>query len=196
VIAALILAAGASTRMGANKLLIEGDDGRALVAGVADAAIEAGLNPVVVVTGHDADSVRAVLAGCPVRFVHNQQYKDGLASSLKTGIATLPDTTDGALICLGDMPDVTAQHMARIVAAFDPEKGAAVCVPTRQGKRGNPVLFGRRYFAEMMTLSGDVGARGLIAAHKNFVIEVPMDDDAVLTDMDTAEDLAAYRNRT
>ena len=194
-IAAVILAAGTSARMGTNKLLIEVDAGRPIVARVADAAIEAGLNPVIVVTGHEAERVRAALAGRLVRFEHNPRYVDGLAESLKTGLAALPDEAAGALICLGDMPDVNAAHMARIVSAFDPEGGGQICVPVWQGRRGNPVLFARRFFGEMMNLSGDVGARGLIAANPDSVREVPMEDDAVVTDLDTAEALSAYRRR-
>lgn len=194
-IAAIILAAGASTRMGENKLLIENKDGRPLIAGVTDAAIEAGLDPVIVVTGNDAERIGAALAGRSVRFAHNPRYRDGLAESLKTGLAALPDKIEGALICLGDMPDVATAHMTRVVSAFDPECGAAICVPTWQGRRGNPVLFARSFFAEMMTLSGDVGARGLIAANPGHVHEVPMDDDAVAIDLDTAEALSDYRER-
>ena len=194
-IGAVILAAGSSARMGTNKLLIEIDAGRPIVARVADAAIDAGLSPVVVVTGHEAERVRAALAGSLVTFAHNPRYKDGLAESLKTGLAALPDEVAAALICLGDMPDVDAGHMTRIVSAFDPEGGGEICVPTWQGKRGNPVLFARRFFGEMMNLSGDVGARGLIAANPDLVREVSMEDDAVVTDLDTAAAMSAYRKR-
>lgn len=193
-IAAILLAAGTSSRMGQNKLLIEVEEGRPIVAHVADAAIEAGLKPVIVVSGHEADLVHRALEGRAVTFAHNPNYRDGLAGSLKTGLAALPADVDGALICLGDMPGVSANHIGRIVSAFDPEQGAAICVPTWQEKRGNPVLFARSFFADMMALSGDVGARGLIAANPGSVREVPMDDDAVVTDLDTANDVAAYRN--
>ncbi len=194
-IAAVILAAGASTRMGENKLLIENDHGRPLIAGVTEAAIEARFDPVIVVTGHDAERIRAALDGFSVRFAHNPRYRDGLAESLKTGLAALPDKIEGALICLGDMPDVAMAHLNRVVSSFDPEGGAAICVPTWQGRRGNPVLFARSFFAEMMTLSGDVGARGLITANPDHVHEVPMDDEAVVMDLDTAEALSTYRVR-
>lgn len=190
-IAAVILAAGTASRMGRNKLLIE-IGGRPLIARVADAALGVGLTPVVVVTGYEAERVQAVLAGRAVRFVHNALYAEGLAGSLKTGLAALAPQTEGALICLGDMPGVTASHMRRIVAAFDPAHGAAICVPTHGGRRGNPVLIGRGQFGEIATLSGDIGARDVIARHADLVREVPMDDDAVLTDLDTAEELGRY----
>ncbi len=192
-IAAIILAAGMATRMGKNKLLIE-IDGRPLVARVADAALGAGLTPVVVVTGHEADRMRATLEGRPVAYAHNPDFAAGMAGSLKTGLAVLPAETSGVLVCLSDMPDVSSAHIVRIVAAF-PADGRAIHVPTHRGRRGNPVLLGRPFFAEIQTLTGDVGARGLIAKHPDLVREVPMDDDAVLTDLDTAESLLAYRNR-
>lgn len=192
-IAAVILAAGLSSRMGRNKLLIELDDGRPMIAHVADAAIEAGLKPVIVVTGHEAENVQGVLKGCAVTCVRNARYEGGLSESLKAGLTALPESVDGALICLGDMPGVASGHMIRIVSAFAPEKSAAICVPTWRGRRGNPVLFARSFFAEMMALSGDVGARGLIKAHADQVIEVSMDDGAVLTDVDTDTDLKALR---
>ncbi|WP_316977000.1 nucleotidyltransferase family protein [Shumkonia mesophila] len=192
-IAAVILAAGMATRMGENKLLIE-IDGRPLVARVADAALGAGLAPVVVVTGHEAHRVQAALEGRPLTFAHNPDFAAGLAGSLKAGMAVLPVEALGVLVCLGDMPDVSAAHLSRIVAAF-PANGRAICVPTRHGRRGNPVLLGRPLFPEMQALTGDIGARGLIAKHSDLVREVPMDDDAVLTDLDTAESWLAYRRR-
>jgi molybdenum cofactor cytidylyltransferase len=117
-----------------------------------------------------------------------------MAGSLKAGLAVLPADALGTLVCLGDMPDVSSAHISRIVAAF-PADGRAICVPTRHGRRGNPVLLGRPFFAELQALTGDVGARGLIAKHPDLVREIAMDDDAVLTDLDTAESWLAYRKR-
>ena len=192
-IAAIVLAAGMANRMGQNKLLIE-VDGRPLVARAADAALEAGLKSVVVVTGHEAHRVRAALEGRPVAYAHNPDFAAGMAGSLKAGLAVLPAETMGVLVCLADMPDVSAAHISRIIAAF-PADGRAICVPTRQGRRGNPVLLGHPFFAETQDLSGDVGARGLIAKHADLVREIAMDDNAVLTDLDTAESWLAYRGR-
>jgi len=193
-IAAVILAAGLAARMGRNKLLIE-IDGTPLVRRVADAALGAELAPVVVVTGHEANLIQKALGDRPVAFAHNPDYADGMAGSLKTGITALPPEIEGALVCLGDMPDVTSAQIVRIKAAFDQASGVAICVPTRLGKRGNPVLLGRQFFPDVLRLSGDVGARGLIAENAEYVREVPMEDDAVLTDLDTAEALEDYGKR-
>jgi molybdenum cofactor cytidylyltransferase len=89
---------------------------------------------------------------------------------------------------------VRARHIERLLAAFKPAEGRAICVPTFRGKRGNPVLFGRALFAGIAGIAGDVGARQLIAAHEDMVVEVAMEDDAVLTDIDTPEALARLRS--
>ena len=121
---------------------------------------------------------------------HNPDYASGLSSSLRRGLAALPEDIDGVLVCLGDMPRIAPPMVNRLIAAFNPLEGRAICVPTWQGKRGNPVLFARRFFAEMQEVAGDTGARALIGEHAEAVCEVPMDDDAVLLDVDTPEALA------
>jgi molybdenum cofactor cytidylyltransferase len=92
------------------------------------------------------------------------------------------------------MPRITATTIDRLIAAFNPTEGRAICAPTFSGKRGNPVLWGRRFFAEMEALSGDVGAKHLIGDYADLVAEVAMPDEAVLIDIDTPEALAAARN--
>jgi molybdenum cofactor cytidylyltransferase len=190
-IAALILAAGQSRRMGALNKMIAEVDGKPMVAHVLAAVTASHAGPVVVVTGHDPDAVRAALAGHEIRFVHNPLYADGLSTSLRAGIAALPGDIDGVLVCLGDMPRVTHETLNRLIAAYNPLEGRAICVPTVNGKRGNPVLWDRRFFAEMQDLAGDVGARHLIGAHADLVCEVPMEGNGALLDIDTPEALRA-----
>ncbi len=192
-IAALLLAAGRSQRMGAqNKLLIR-LAGETMIARAAKQIKAAGIAPIVAVTGHEADAVRAALAGSGVSFAHNPDYAQGLSGSLRAGLKALPDDVDGVLICLGDMPDIKAAHLQKLVAAFDPVEGRAICVPTFHGKRGNPVLFGAQFFTEMVALAGDSGAKHLIGEYADQVCEVPMQDAAVLLDLDTPEAMADYQ---
>ncbi|HEY7608716.1 MAG TPA: molybdopterin-binding/glycosyltransferase family 2 protein [Alphaproteobacteria bacterium] len=194
-IAGIVLAAGRSTRMrGPNKLLSD-IDGAPLVRRVADAVTNAGLAETVVVTGHEREKVESALAGLPLRFAVNRKFADGLSTSLKTGIAALGPGIDGALVCLGDMPGIGPALVARLVGAFAPERGKDIVVPVRGGRRGNPVLIGRRHFAAIKKLTGDVGARALIQAHADAVIEVEVGDDAAFVDLDTPEALADYRAR-
>jgi len=170
-IAAVVLAAGRSSRMGGpNKLLAE-IGGRPLVRIVVEAA----------------------LAGLAVKFVHNKDYADGLGSSLKAGIAALPPEVDGAVICLGDMPQVDAVMIDRLIDAIEPDKGALVAVPTVDGKRGNPVVWSRRFFPDLMSVEGDIGARYLIGRYGEAVAEVPVSNIGVLADIDTPQALEALK---
>jgi molybdenum cofactor cytidylyltransferase len=192
-IAAVVLGAGRSSRMGGpNKLLAE-IGGKPLVRIVVDAVLASRARPVVVVTGHQRDKVEAALAGLPVKFVHNPHFADGLGTSLKAGIAALPAEADGAIVCLGDMPQVDAVLIDRLIGAFDPDHGALVVLPTIDGKRGNPVVWSRRFFPDLMTVEGDVGARYLIGRYTEAVAEVPLTGTAALTDVDTPEALEAVR---
>jgi len=192
-VGALVLAAGRSTRMGGpNKLLAE-IGGKPLVRFVAEQALASRATPVIVVTGHERAKVEAALAGLRVKFVHNPDFAAGLSTSLKAGLAVLPPEVDGAIVCLGDMPQVTAALIDRMVEAFDPARGALVVVPTIEGKRGNPVVWSRRFFPDLMALEGDVGARHLIATYADAVAEVPVEDSAALTDVDTPDALMAVK---
>lgn len=192
-IAAIVLAAGRSTRMGAlNKMLAE-IGGKPLVRIAAEQALASRAKPVIVVTGHQREQVEAALAGLPVRFVHNPDYADGLGTSLRTGIAAVPAEAGGAIVCLGDMPQVDSGLIDKLLAAFDPEKGALIVVPSIDGKRGNPVVWSRRFFNELMSISGDVGARHLIGQYGEVTTEVPLSGEAALTDVDTPESLKAVK---
>jgi molybdenum cofactor cytidylyltransferase len=195
-IGAVLLAAGQSRRMGGpNKLLVE-LDGTPMVARVAQRLLASHARPIIAVLGARADEIDAALGRLPVERVRNPDYADGLSTSLKRGLAALPGDLDGALVCLGDMPLVAGRHIDRLIAAFNPLEGRAIVVPTRRGKRGNPVLWARRFFPEMAQISGDVGARHLIGEHAELVAEVEMDDDAILVDIDTPEALAALREKS
>jgi molybdenum cofactor cytidylyltransferase len=190
-IAAVVLAAGRSSRMGERNKLLADVDGAAMITHTVDALLATPVRPVVVVTGHDEAAVRAALAGREVIFVHNPRWSEGMSTSLCAGVGQLGEDVDGALVCLGDMPRVRAAHVEALLGAFDPAGGRSICVPTWERRRGNPVLFARRHFAEMRVLSGDVGARALLEKHASLVCPVPMPDRGVTLDVDTPEALAA-----
>jgi molybdenum cofactor cytidylyltransferase len=192
-IAAVVLAAGRSSRMApANKLLTE-VEGQTMIARAVDTALGSQAHPVFVVTGHDAARVRQALGGRDVTVVENPAFGEGLSASVRAGIGALPPDADGAVFLLGDMPRVASAHIDRLIAAFNPGEGRAICVPTWRAKRGNPVLWSARFFPEMRVLEGDTGARALIRAHAEQVCEVEMPDDGVLLDVDTPDALAALR---
>ena len=192
-IAAVVLAAGRSTRMGGpNKLLAE-IRGRPLVRIVVDEAVASHAKPVIVVVGHERGEVEKALAGLPVQFVHNPDFAQGLGTSLKAGIAAVPAEADGAIVCLADMPQVDASLLNRLIAAFDPDRGALIVMPTAEGRRGNPVLWSRRFFPDLMAIEGDVGARHFIGRYSEAAVEVPLEGKAALVDVDTPEALIGVK---
>ena len=192
-IGAIILAAGRSTRMGGPNKLLAPINGVPMVRIAAQEALASRARPVIVVTGHQREQVEAALRGLLVRCVHNPDFADGLSTSLKAGLNALPGEIDGALICLADMPQVDRILIDRLIENFEPDKGQLIVLPTIEGKRGNPVLWSRRFFPDLMTLQGDVGARHLIGRFAEAVCEVPFGGRAALTDVDTPDALAAAR---
>ena len=189
-VAAVILAAGRSSRMAPhNKLLVPDRAGKPMIARVVDNALSSAARPVIVVTGHREAEVRAALGNRPVRFVAAPDYASGLSASLRAGIQAVPDEASAALICLGDMPLVTGHMIDRLIEAHDEDEGRLVVAPTGHGKLGNPVLWDRRFFPEIAALSGDAGARQLLDRHEEDVATVEL-GEAVLRDFDTVESLA------
>ena len=192
-IAALLLAAGSSRRMGgANKLLAD-INGEPMVRVSARNMVATGLRPLIVVTKPDLDEIQDALSGLDARFVFNPDHQEGLSTSLRAGLAAVPAEADGVVVALADMPLVGPEVVRRLVAGFNPVEGRAICVPVHQGQRGNPVLFGRRFFPEMLALSGDQGAKAIIDRHAEDVAEIEAGSQAIFTDFDTPESLAALR---
>lgn len=201
--AAILLAAGLSSRYRAqaegavpSKLLAQ-IDGRALVRHVAEAALASQAQPLIVVTGHEREQVEVSLSGLPIRFVHNPDYATGMASSLRIGIAAVPQESAAAIVLLGDMPQIGAQLINRLINHFAEHETARALVPTfinAQGEqeRGNPVLLARSIFADIAHLSGDQGARKLLSGED--VIDVPVGDAAISIDIDTPQALAEWQS--
>lgn len=186
-IAAVVLAAGRSTRLPGNKLLQSLGD-TPIVRQTVEAVLASRASPIIVVTGNEASRVQQALAGLNVLFVDNVGYTDGLSSSLKCGLRNVPAECGGAIIALGDMPFVTTHTYDSLISAFAP--GREICVPVHRGRRGNPVLWGRRFFGEMLQLAGDKGAKHLMTLHPDLVTEVEVPDGAILVDIDTPDDLS------
>ena len=198
-VGAVILAAGQSSRFRAGggldltKLVARIDD-KPIVRRVVEAALAAKARPVVVVTGYARDSVEAALVDLDVRLTFNPKFASGLASSLKAGLAAAPSDVAGALVLLGDMPWIEPRLIDALIDAFLAGKDALAAIPSREGRRGNPVLLGRGLFEAAMRLTGDEGARRLIGAlGAGELVEVETPDTGVTFDIDTPEDLAAAR---
>lgn len=194
-VAAIVLAAGRSTRMGAQNKLLLADGGDPLVRHAVKMAVLSQLKPVVVVLGHEADAVRAACAGLPVSFVINPDFAQGLSTSLKAGIKALPDNIDGAAVILADMPGLDAALLDRLYAAFEAEPAALAAVPVHDGQWGNPCMIAAALFSEIETLRGDQGARKILEKHRAMVIEMPESSDAATRDIDTPADWASFAKK-
>lgn len=184
-IGALILAAGLSTRMRENKVLLPWRDGRPIVAHLAAQYTNAGIDPVIIVTGRDAADVRAALADLPAGCVHNPDYASGeMLSSVKVGLSALPVELAAAFIQPADMPCVPPAVIGELAAAHEPGWNVA---PRCQGRRGHPVLLDRAYWGAMLALPADARPRDALRGARLRLLDV--EDAGVLVDVDTR---AAY----
>lgn len=192
-VAGVLLAAGAGTRFGRPKALVE-FAGQPLAHRGAAMLAAAGCDPVLVVIGAAADEVRRTLADSPARLVDNPDWSTGLASSLKAGLAALPADTEAAIITLVDQPLVGVAVVRRMLQAFD--EGARLAMASYRGRRAHPVLLGRHHWAGVAELAhGDAGARGYLRQHADDVVEVDCTGLGDPVDIDRPEDLDTVEKR-
>lgn len=185
-VAAVILAAGRSTRMGGRNKLLTSVEGVPMLVKVINAVKASGLGQVFVVTGHEAAYIEKMLLGHGVIVIRNPFYMEGMATSLSAGIRALSKYADAVMVLLGDMPYVLPIHIDGLLKAHS-EMPDAICVPCYQGEHGNPVLWPRKYFKELACQSGDVGGRSLLREYYNQIVFVEMNTNAILCDIDTVE---------
>ena len=190
-IAAIVLAAGASARMGRQKLTLPMADGRPLVRAAVEQVLAAGLDDAVVVLGREAEAVASALRGLPIRTVVNPRYAEGQSTSLRAGLDALAPGTEAAIVALGDQPLPDPGVNRRLVEAFR-ASGRAIVAPVYREGRGNPVLFAASVFDELRRVEGDRGGRPVIARDPRRVAEVPV-DAPMPADIDTPEDYEAAR---
>lgn len=190
-VAAIVLAAGKSSRAKNIHKLLSTLAGKSVIATTIDSLLSTeGLN-VHVVTGHKSADIEASLANKSVAFVHNSEFDQGMGTSIAVGVSTL-DKVDYTLICLGDMPFVQQTTTQKILDTAAETEGAAIFVPTFHGKRGHPVLWHQRFFDDLKRLHGDTGGKQILQNNFEKVVEVPVDDAGILIDLDTPEMLAQF----
>ncbi|MEH6497364.1 MAG: molybdopterin-binding/glycosyltransferase family 2 protein [Pseudomonas marincola] len=190
-ITAVLLAAGQSRRMGSQNKLLALIDGKPMVRHVAETLLAANVDDILTVTGHEADSIVKSLWDLNIKSVQNPHFTEGLSTSLKLGFELLHEKSDGILVCLGDMPFVSAEQLNLLIDAFNPEEGRAIIVPTQNGKRGNPALISSQFWEEVRDISGDIGAKALISGNDHVVHTVEIDSSSIFVDIDTPEILAS-----
>lgn len=188
---AIVLAAGRSRRMGADKLVAEAA-GKPVIVHVVERIAAAGLPPPIVVISPEGEAVRAALAAHTVTVAVAQDSAAGMSRSLRAGIAAAPDSWHGALICLGDMPLIPADLLREMASEAGPD---SIFVPRHRGRPGNPVLWGRAYFARLAALDGDAGARTLFGELVGALRFFDTADPGVAIDVDTPELLEAVQRQ-
>ncbi len=193
-VAAIVLAAGAARRMRGPDKLLEPVGGQPVLRVVAQAACASRADEVVAVLPPGAQARRTALAGLDVRLVEAPDWAEGMAASLRAGLAAVLERADAVVVLLADMPEVRAGDIDRLIAAFDPVEGReAARAVTTGGVPGHPVLFGRRFFEGLAALTGDRGAREVLRDAADFLVEVPTSGEAAVVDLDTPEEWARWR---
>lgn len=187
-VTAIVLAAGKSTRMGRNKLLLPWGE-TTVIEHVVATLRKGGVEEVVVVAGHEADRIRAALKESQVRLFENSAFDLGLGSSIAVGVRAAP-AADGYLIVLSDMPYMPPELVAAVVAAGSP---GTIVVPQSGMRRGQPVLFGSQFREELAALTGEKGARSIVDAHPGAVADIEWAEARAFDDIDTPAD---YGKRT
>ena len=193
-ISAIVPAAGLSSRMGQNKLLMPFGD-KSLIEHAVDTLQASDLDEIVVVLGHEADQVRNRLERRRVNFVHNPDYREGLSTSVRTGMSAVAKGADAIMIYLADQPLIQPDEISRLIQAFAQAKraGKSIVVPFFENRRGNPVILDASYRAMVLDIAGDVGCRRIIKRHPEQVFAVQMQTDHVVRDVDTLEDFLRVR---
>lgn len=197
-VAAVLLAAGSSRRFGPDNKLLADIGGGPVVARVGAALARSRIDDIVVVTGPDAARVEAALRGCRARFIHNTAFADGIGGSIATGARAVDSGADGVLVVQGDMPGLTTELIDRLIAAFADAGRSRIVFPMLPGgEQANPVLWPSRYLPELAALSGDRGAKPLIARERAhaFAVRLSEAEAAQLIDVDTPEALAIAARR-
>ena len=193
---AVLLAAGRSERMGRNNKLLLNVDGIPLVRKSAINILNSNVTSITVVTGFDENKIVNALSGLNVNFVKNINFREGLSSSLKAGLANITPTPSAVIICLADMPKIQPEHINRLLENFDPLRGLEICIPTNNGKRGNPVLIGSRFFPYIFETSGDFGAKQVMKQHSDKIVEVEIGTSDIHFDIDTQDEYENFTTRS
>ncbi len=193
---AVLLAAGRSERMGRNNKLLLNVDGIPLVRKSAINILNSNVTSMTVVTGFDENKIVNALSGLNVNFVKNINFREGLSSSLKAGLANITPTPSAVIICLADMPKIQPEHINQLIENFNPLKGWEICIPTNNGKRGNPVLIGSRFFPYIFETNGDFGAKQIMKQHSDKIVEVEIGTSDIHFDIDTQDEYENFTTRS
>ena len=188
IISATILAAGGSSRMeDENKLLLPFQE-RLVINQVCNTILNSGLKPVIVVTGFEHKKIEKALPKSIDQIIHNPEWEDGMAGSIYAGMSILPDTVDGNMIVLGDMPLLTTHTLKQLIEQFCVHEGKQIIYPVYSGQQANPVIFPRKYFSEILSSTGDRGCKKVLKQYPDDATGISIDSEEVILDCDTKDD--------
>ena len=191
-IGAVILAAGSSSRMGEAKQLLR-LGATTLLDQVTENVRGSRVDEIVLVLGHEAETIKQTIATKKLKIVVNESYRQGMGTSLRAGLSALPSEVDAALIVLADQPFVRSETFNQIIDHYQ-QSNAQIVIPTYNGFRGNPVLLDRSVFSEVMALQGDIGCRAIFGSHLEGIVKVPVEDIGILLDLDSKDDVARLKD--
>ena len=188
IISATILAAGGSSRMGDENKLLLPFNGDMVINQICHTVLNSGLKPVIVVTGFQHRAVEPALPESIDQIAYNPNWEQGMAGSIYTGMSLLPDTVDGNMIVLGDMPLLTIHTLNRLIEKFCAHEGKQIIYPVYSGQQANPVIFPRKYFSEILSSAGDRGCKKILKQYPDDAIGISIDSEEVILDCDTKDD--------
>ncbi len=187
-ITAIVLAAGESMRMGKRNKMELKINGRNLIRQIVGTLLDSNINKIIVVTGYQPDVVRNSLIGLPVVKVHNDDYEQGQMSSVHKGLSKINNVCDGIMICLGDQPLLESNDIDCLISAFNQRPNGSILVPTYKGQRGNPIILSYEHRNKILGGGKNLGCRKLIEKNPGLVYTVEMENDHVITDIDSPDD--------
>ncbi|MFN8241210.1 MAG: nucleotidyltransferase family protein [Bacteroidales bacterium] len=191
---AIVLAAGESRRMGQPKMLLP-FRGKTVIETVIDNITASGIDNIHVVLGANAEAITSVISKYDVKIIINNIYKEGMLSSVKKGFRQLPDDLGAVLVFPGDQPSIDAAIIKGFIKKVS-ETGKGIVIPVKDGRRGHPILISSKYRSEVLRLEDEEGLRGLSVKFRDDVGEIPVDDEAILRDIDTYDDYLEELNKT
>ncbi|MCS5653474.1 MAG: nucleotidyltransferase family protein [Candidatus Marinimicrobia bacterium] len=188
IISATILAAGGSSRMGDENKLLLPFNGDLVINRICHTVLNSGLKPVIVVTGFQHKAVEKALPELIDQIAYNPNWEQGMAGSIYTGMSLLPDTVDGNMIVLGDMPLLTTHTLKQLIEQFCVHEGKQIIYPVYSGQQANPVIFPRKYFSEILSSTGDRGCKKVLKQYPDDATGISIDSEEVILDCDTKDD--------
>ncbi len=192
-ITAIVLAAGESRRMGERNKMELKINGQALIRQTVSTILASNVSEIIVVTGYQPEVVRNLLVGLPVSKVHNDDYQQGQMSSVHKGLSKIEKSCDGVMVCLGDQPLLSSEDIDYLISAYDQRPYGSILVPTYNNRRGNPIILSYEHRNKILNGESNLGCRKLIEKNPELVYAFEMENDHVITDIDSPDDYRLFK---